>query len=169
MNRKDDLEAFSAAMFKLGAAFATEISEPMLQTYWEALSPKMDLDEFVAVCAYLRDTKEYMPRICHFIQAAEEDSKKAAEARWQLVVRASKSSSWTGDERTDRIVRCMGGPKRFGQMTDNEIHTWARKEFMELWESFEDSDEKSTYSDKQAPGLEGLDEFAGMLAEGMKM
>lgn len=58
---------------------------------------------------------------------------------WPEVVRlASRSDGEHSDPIAREAIRQMGGGKRLGAMTDDELHVWGRKQFEELYQQIEE-------------------------------
>lgn len=99
-------------------------------------------------------------------------------AAWQQVLMAAKNSrAHHGfDLRTAEVIEQMGGMIRLGQMTEEDLTVWGRKQFDQLWDETEQRDElrkRLGYVDESKKlgncGNNGVNSIVGQLSEKLEL
>lgn len=140
MENKDRPE-FMRLLLGLAETYRREASEALIDGYWLGLAdmPVADIRKGVAACL---KTSTFMPSPAEIRSKAMGGSElKAAEA-WTDVLadmRAGHGSGWgkgkpfKSDDRTQHIVRLLGGWGALDNTGSDDLHQWTRKEFLRLY------------------------------------
>lgn len=137
---KRDRETFVGLMNGLCAAFDKEPTEGLLTAYWLALAelPLADVERGIATCI---KTCQFMPKP---VEVRERSGLVPLQARselaWDSVVAAIRRYGWNRsvlfeDPAIPPVLERMGGWERITGLSSEELHKWARKDFLVAYES----------------------------------
>lgn len=130
-------------MSKLRAKYQNAVADEemwlaSISTYWEECRG-LDADKLRAAFKVAwREHKQWMPscgQLVELVAGGGQSADDAAKLAWPEVMQLAKRSS---GEHSDPIaaeaIRLMGGGRRLGQATEQEMEIWGKKEFIQLYD-----------------------------------
>ena len=133
-------ERVAAVVEQLAAAFGVEATGPLYAAYTAGLDG-MSADEVEAAGALALRGCKWMPKPAELRALVRGDPKALAVPAWESVLSAMlEHGSYVSvdfeDKAINAAVRSMGGWPRLCLREGDDLHTWARKEFLAAYESF---------------------------------
>lgn len=133
----NDKAAFAASLTAIASVHRVELSQPLLQAYWLALSD-LTLDQLKhAVGVALREHR-WMPKPAELRSIAlsgSVDGDAMALASWSALLEAVRTvgpykSVDFGDPTTHAAIRAVGGWQRVCDATSDELHRFIRRDYL---------------------------------------
>lgn len=157
---------FGHVLRAMSATYRQDVTAPMLQGYWMALSG-MELDAFKrAVEVSMRECK-FMPTPAEILEQSDESSALRAAQAWHAVTQVShQGGAKLDDEIANHVIRLMGGWRHMTSTTSEQFHTWSRKEFLRLYEESLASETKALTAPTGSPVDVLADKVSERLGDG---
>jgi hypothetical protein len=142
MQPETEFGKFNNLIRGMARMYGQDVDAAFLDAYWLALKG-WDYADLSAAAGVLMGTATFMPRPSDFNALRKAGEPTSGEA-WCKVLDVVRSC-WPGqqmtvDDRTDRVVRAMGGFRALALTNADEMHFRAKR-FAELWEEFGGVDE----------------------------
>jgi hypothetical protein len=144
--QRDDERAFKGLIEALCATFRVDPTVALIEGYRIALEDMPIRSIISGVRTALRDA-QHMPRPAQIREMSGEidDATKAALA-WTTVVKSIRSvgsyRTPNFDQLTRRAVTACGGWKRLCSLGSDELHSWTRKRFEEMFCIYTESERR---------------------------
>lgn len=135
MNTSDFMD-FAKTINGLAAIHGKPMDEGLIDGYWMALEDLSKQDFFEAAKKAAK-TLKWFPKPSELRELVlDTKPADAAKLAWPEVMQLAKRSS---GEHSDPIaaeaIRLMGGGRRLGQATEQDLEIWGKKEFCQLYET----------------------------------
>jgi len=140
--KADDLRRFSAEMMALSELYNRDMSETLLELYFEALRqyPIQEVVGAVRVHIKHRDQGQYFPKPADLIRLIEGDTQTQAMVAWDNAVKAMMEiGQYTSVQFEDpilgKVILDMGGWPEFYDWPAKEM-PFKKKEFMDRYRAY---------------------------------
>ena len=140
--KADDLRRFSAEMMALSELYNRDMSETLLELYFEALRqyPIQEIVGAVRVHIKHRDQGQFFPKPADLIRLIEGDTQTQAMLAWDTAVKAMMeigqyTSVKFDDSILGKVIHEMGGWPEFYDWPDKEM-PFKKKEFMDRYRAY---------------------------------
>ncbi len=160
-----DYPRFQAVMTGMAELYQRELSGPLLDAYWLALS-SWGLSEFEAAAAELMKTCEFMPKPVAFNTLRKAGRATAGEAWAEVLECARRGLELPDDPLLRRAVHAIGGIRAVAMSDVDKTH-FLEKRFCEHFESIQDAEDireavpQIAYSSKRINGPTPINRLLG--------
>lgn len=135
---KTAVTALAREMTTLAELYGREVSKPLFEMYVADLEAFDIRDILRAIRAHRQDPQrgQYFPKPADIIDKINGTVQESALVAWPEVLRLASNSraAQSPDPITEQVVGEMGGWRRFGMSTTQEL-TWMQKEFIERYQA----------------------------------
>lgn len=130
-------EEFRNGMQLLGAAFAFEITDAVLRSYWFALHDEVSDEDFAKTIKHFMKRGKFMPKPSEIAELCE-GNYGGGERAWEYALKAARNRRISYRFEDPLIAVCierMGGLRAMALRNAEDLQKWGRKEFLETYAS----------------------------------
>jgi hypothetical protein len=131
-----DKANFATALAGVAETFGVPMTDAQVEGYWSGLKDLSIKAVGSALAASIRQCERFPKPVEIRRLAGIESTDAVAMKAWSEVVKAAqRGGGQLSDATAAESVRLMGGFKRLGQMNEEDLQVWGRKQFVECYEA----------------------------------